>query len=204
MPTSFCRELALCKVDSHDGGHNWFGNVTMRPPAFEGESNVRRYLIRVADRYRDVIVEASNREEEEAHRTYYIVGEQPAVRSETYSLVGFEPAAPVDPLITLTVFGLALIEQQERFQDANVLAETLADSVVRNVRSGIAEILETVRGQSSPSSFADLIAALGTVELGSALQNILEYLRGLEAGEDERLKQAAEDAIDLIQFAQAS
>ncbi|HLY02262.1 MAG TPA: hypothetical protein VKR56_07160 [Candidatus Cybelea sp.] len=151
----------------------------------------------------DSIVESASSADDPATGGYFDF-EAPASRSEDYELVGFEAEKPSHPALTLTVFGMRLIEHQQTFASAKSIAETLADSIARNAHANIVELLETVRAQFSPSSFADLIEAFGTVELGDAVQPVREYLALIEAGNDEQLRQAAQDAIDLIEFAQVN
>ena len=115
-----------------------------------------------------------------------------------YSLVGFNET-PLDSETSFLHAGLRLIEQQRSFSAAEDVARRIAETVIWTAGPNIVELLRTAR--SGTAAFADLIAAIGTVDLGNAKPNIRDYLIELRNGSDPRIAQSAEDALDLLDFA---
>jgi hypothetical protein len=121
------------------------------------------------------------------------------LRSEQYCLVDFAQEESFELQLSFLQLGLRMIEQQRTFSAAEKLATRIIEMIIS--ASGVRAVELLKAAYSETAAFADVIAATGALELTEGKQEITSYLSELKAGSDKRLAQAAEDALDLLEFA---
>jgi len=122
-------------------------------------------------------------------------------RYEDYELVEFSDEGSAHVWrIALDYF--EAIQSQKTFQEATLWAELFVKMLIDTAGDRAAEIIRKAQHEVDETAFADTLAAFGTVPLvGDSGAAIIEMLREYATGGNARLRDAAQDALDLATFA---
>lgn len=95
---------------------------------------------------------------------------------------------------------LIMIEGIRPYDLAMTLTKKLAEEWINRPSISLDELFIAFEGVKDRSGFADLVAALGVIDLGPAMPRVVELLQSYKTSDNESLREAAEDALDLIEF----
>lgn len=98
---------------------------------------------------------------------------------------------------------LYAIEDLRSYDKAMLIAQKLAGLVVSLKQTSFPDVLSAMRSLEDRRGYPDLIAAFGTIPLGDARSDVLALLRTYLKSGKARLRDAAEDAIDMIEDAES-
>ncbi len=93
-----------------------------------------------------------------------------------------------------------MIEGIRPYDLAMTLTKKLAEEWINRPSISLDELFIAFEGVKDRSGFADLVAALGVIDLGPAMPRVVELLQSYKTSDNESLREAAEDALDLIEF----
>jgi hypothetical protein len=121
-------------------------------------------------------------------------------KASDFALAGPLPELRSDA-VSVAFLGLEVIAKQRTYEAASGLAKALASILAASSSENLGDVLRVVAREANEAYFADLVEAFGEVPLQSARGSLIIFLRDMTENPSPYLRQAARNALDLIESA---
>lgn len=115
----------------------------------------------------------------------------------------FALAGPLPELrsevVRVAFLGLEAIAKQRTYEAASGLARAVASILAVNSPEELGDVLRVVARGANEAYFADLVEAFGEVQIRPASGSLIAFLRDMSDSQSPYLRDAARNALDLIE-----